>query len=64
MENPFDQVRSAVWRAKETLQAVDCAAGSMADLLVGRLRHVDRRTLAKLKRELRDFNIQTKKWAD
>ncbi len=36
----------------------------MANLLVGRLRHAWTDDVAKLKRELRNFNIHTRKWDD
>lgn len=63
MQNPFDEMRSAVQAAKDTLRAVDQQADAMAGLLAGRLRHVNRDTLAQLKRELQGFNASTKKWA-
>jgi hypothetical protein len=48
--------------AKKTMERADDAANTFARTLVGRLRKVSRSTLAQLKRELRDFNIQTKEW--
>lgn len=48
--------------AKQTMGRADDAADTFARTLVGRLRRVSKSTLAKLKRELRDFNIQTKEW--
>lgn len=65
MTNPFDEVRQQVRQAREQLQAVDGVAFNMADLLVGRLRHVDsHRVLAMLKKELRDFDAVTGKWKE
>lgn len=66
--NPFDEVREAVSRAEAQLRAADQSATEMARLLTGRLRHVQgwqgKRALAALKRELRDFNIQTERWKE
>lgn len=60
----FDQMREAMREANIALNAADSVAGTMASMLVGRLRHVDSRsTLSKLKRELRDFNIHTGRWS-
>jgi len=69
MPNPLDEVRTAVSNAEEQLKAADAAALSMAQLLVGRLRHVQRpgyyggtRALRELKKELRDFDMTTGEW--
>jgi hypothetical protein len=69
MPNPFDEVRAAVANAEEQLKAADSAALSMAQLLVGRLRHVQKPSyyggtaaLCKLKKELRDFDMTTGTW--
>lgn len=69
MSNPFDEVRAAVSQAKEQLRAADDAALSMAQLLVGRLRHVQSGNqyrgadaLRALKKELRDFDMTTGEW--
>jgi hypothetical protein len=69
MSNPFDEVRTAVSNAESQLQAADSAALSMAQLLVGRLRHVQSSghwagtsALRKLKKELRDFDMTTGEW--
>lgn len=53
-----------VLEANRTLRNADTTANSMAALLVGRLRHVDGPYLEELKRELKDFNIQTHQWKD
>jgi hypothetical protein len=60
--NAFDQMRAAVSEAESTLRAVDKCSNDMAKLLVGRLRKADSWTLAHLKRELKDFNVHTRKW--
>lgn len=62
MENPWDEIRAAVNQARELNRAIDDQANTLADLLAGRLRKVTQYRLAKLKRELRDFNIHTGEW--
>lgn len=52
----WSDVSRAVSEARATFSSVDEHAGAMAKLLVGRLRHVDGRTLKLLKAELRDFD--------
>jgi len=56
MENPFDEMRRAI------NNAADNAANSIVDLLDGRLRQVSPYRLAKIKKQLRDFNMHTKEW--
>lgn len=58
------EVDAAISEARRTLNAADNHAQSMAKLLKGRLRHVSCRTLADLKKELRDFNSHTGKWKE
>lgn len=60
--NPFDEMRRAVQESKEIMRAADVVAGDAARLIVGRLRHCSSGTLEQLKRELRDFNMQTGQW--
>lgn len=63
MSNIFDDMLAAVADARTTLRAADHIADGIARLLVGRLRNgVSGYTLAKLKHELRDFNMTTKTW--
>lgn len=65
MSNAFDDVRAAVEAAEFQLAAADRVAYNMAKLLQGRLRNVDSRyVLARLKRELHDFNAVTGKWKE
>lgn len=61
-DNSYDIMRAGIRQAKNTMAAADYVASDMADLLKGRLRHVRPDVLAKLKRELRDFNAHTKTW--
>lgn len=66
MNNAWDEIEAALSCARVANDAADSHAESMAVLLVGRLRHVTSwrgaRALAKLKRELRDFDIRTNTW--
>lgn len=66
MSNPFDEITRAISAAKLANDAADENAEAMARLLVGRLHHIKSYSganyLTKLKRELRDFNITTKRW--
>jgi hypothetical protein len=48
--------------AERTIRIADNAADRMASMLIGRLRKLDVYTLAKLKRELRNFNPQRRTW--
>lgn len=63
--NEWDQVRDAVAAARRLDSALNQYANAMAETMIGRLRSVNSTsTLAKLKRELRDFNIHTGRWSD
>ena len=64
MENPFDEMRRALGVAADVQRAADVNAERMATMLAGRLRHVDRWTLATLKRELDGFDATRKCWKD
>lgn len=60
----FDQLNEAVEDARTTIARSDAVVRQIAGLLRGRLRvaHIDRHTLAALKRELQDFNSKTGRW--
>jgi hypothetical protein len=60
----FAEFDLAVKEAGVTMRAADQVAGQMAQLLRGRLRQCSGYALADLKRELRDFNIQTRAWME
>lgn len=60
--NDYDLMRAAMRDAKHTMMAADSVANTMADMLVGRLRKVDKSTLVALKKELQGFNCHTKRW--
>lgn len=68
MDNPFDEMRRAVRQAELIDCAVDRQIEDMLALIVGRLRRVHsyggHQKLKRLKRELRDFNINTGKWKE
>lgn len=64
MDNPFDEMRSAVSRAKEVFRAATQCSNDMALLLRGNLRQCHSWHLQALKRELRDFNIHTGRWKE
>jgi len=62
----FKEVTEAVETAKSTIIRGDEAARQLASLLRGRLRvaQIGEYILADLKRELRNFNMQTGEWKD
>lgn len=64
LDNPWAAIGTALDRARRLNEIVDIQSTSMADMLRGRLRKVDRFTLAELKRELQSFNASTRKWKD
>jgi hypothetical protein len=55
-------MEEAVNDAKITLRRADSQTGAMARLVNDRLRNVSGNTLAEMKRQLRDFNINTYEW--
>lgn len=57
-----DELRKAINEAEQTFRSADALAIQLARLLKGRLRLVSPWLAADIKRELRDFNIQTQKW--
>ena len=64
LDNPWTAVRTALDAARRLNEVVDIQSDSMASMLRGRLRKVDRDTLVELKRELQTFNASTRKWKD
>ena len=58
----LSDMRNEIGAAGRVLSNADEVAASMADLLQGRLQHCRPWVLAQLKRELKDFNIHTKRW--
>lgn len=66
-ENPFEQTRRGLAQAKAQIRAVDLIAEDLAVLLKGRCRQASKTwiggdAIADLKRELKDFNIHTRRW--
>jgi hypothetical protein len=57
---------AAMQEAREIINRSDHVANDMADLLAGRLRSARIRghILAKLKQELRNFDMRTRTWKD
>jgi len=60
----WDDFRQAFSAARNTMNQADHIANDIADMLDGRLKKVSGYRLAKLKRQLRDFNIHTGEWRD
>ena len=60
--NEWDMVRDALAAYRRMSSAMDSYASSMAGMLRGRLRRCSFEDLVALKKELRDFNINTGKW--
>jgi len=60
----FHDMNDALKNAHETIRMADTRVGQMAAICAGRLRKADVPTsvLAKLKRELRDFDSRTGRW--
>ena len=52
----------AVQDAERTLQAADVIVRHTGHLMIGRLKQMNATHLAKLKKELRDFNSVTGQW--
>jgi hypothetical protein len=61
----FDEMTKAIEEAERTLRIADSQVYKMASLLVGRLHKVDTMwVLSSLKRELRDYNMQSGTWKE
>lgn len=60
--NANTQINDALNEAESWMRALDNYANLMARLLSGRLRKVDADILRKLKRELSQFDGNTRKW--
>lgn len=56
------EMRQALSEMKSTQNAADECANTAAQMVAGRLRHCQGWVVEQLKRELRDFNIQTRRW--
>lgn len=64
MEGAWDEITKALSIARAIRYAAERHAEAMACLLSerGALRNVSSSNLTKLKRELADYNIQTRRW--
>ena len=62
----YQEMLEAQKEAERTIRNGDRAVRSLAELTAGRLRlaKVDPGVCEKLKRELKDFNMQTLQWKD
>lgn len=60
--NPFDQLKLDIEHAEHVNRAVKYNATRMAELLRGNLRSVTPCTLVDFKKELKNFNIRTRRW--
>ncbi len=62
----YQEMLEAQRDAEQTIRNGDRAVRALAKLTVGRLRlaDVDRNVCEKLKRELKDFNMQTLQWKE
>ena len=61
----WDEMTAAFDEAERTMRFMDNMATVMAKMLAGRLRHVNSSyALERLKRELKDYNIQTGYWKE
>lgn len=58
----FDEFERKLQEARSVQYVVRQNAAQMGRLIVPHLRDLDRSTLEAMKRELRDFNIQTLRW--
>lgn len=58
----YKEFNEAIAEAKRTLRKADEAVEQTGHLMIGRLRKMNPYYLAKLKKELQDFNATTKSW--
>lgn len=63
MDNAFDELQRSLSVARDVKRACERYANSMVDLLEDNLRSVSEHRLARLKKELRKFNIHTGRWS-
>ena len=61
----YNEMQMAIEDAERTLYQADRAAGVIAHLMIGRLRKVGSQwVLVALKKELKNYNMQTGQWRD
>jgi len=57
------EINSSINDARRTIENADESTERMCRLIIGRLRHVESRfVLKEIKRELRDYNMNTGTW--
>ena len=56
------EMRRDINRARMVLNNADSLVNEMAGLIEGKLKHVSPYTLAKIKKELQNFNAHTGRW--
>jgi hypothetical protein len=61
-DNPWELMRAAMTRACAVTSAGDSMIAQLAEIMSGRLRLVPASVLVRLKRELRDFDAQKRRW--
>lgn len=64
MSDTYQQMRQAMFEARQQMSAADSVADDMANMICGRLRKVNPYYLKKLKRELQSFNAHTGRWKE
>ena len=60
----LSEMKDSINEANQVLDNADKIARKMASLLVGRLKHCHGSDLAKLKKELKDFDSRDWKWIE
>jgi hypothetical protein len=56
------EMREAISKARRTLDSADAVAASIGYILENRLRQLSHSTLAKIKKELKNYNSHTGEW--
>lgn len=64
MNNAYDEIRSIMSKAREVQRAAEYHANGLADLLLveGALRNLASYRLERLKKELANYNMRTRRW--
>lgn len=63
MGNVFDDLAAEIRRHTDMQRAIVANGNNMLRLLDGNLKELSGYRLAEIKRQLRDFNIQTHRWS-
>lgn len=64
MNNAYDEIRSIMSKARDVQRAAEYHANGLADLLLveGALRNLTSYRLERLKKELANYNMRTRRW--